>query len=144
MLKNKNTKLESRSQVCLFVGYPKETRGGLFYSPEDNKVFVSTNATFLEENYLREFKPHSKVVLEELLAGSTSKPLSTVDKDIAPSTSERQMQVHQDNLPPRCSGRVVRQPDRYLGVGEAQVVSSSEVDDPLTYRSVMDDPDKDE
>src|SRR5215813_6954308 len=54
------------------------------------------------------------------------------------------MEVHQDNLPLRCSGRVVRQPDRYLGVGEAQVVSSSEVDDPLTYYSAMDDPDKDE
>ena len=57
VLKNKTTKLESRSQVCLFVGYPKETRGGLFYSPEDNKVFVSINATFLEEDYMREFKP---------------------------------------------------------------------------------------
>src|SRR5215813_721669 len=54
------------------------------------------------------------------------------------------MQVHRDKLPPRRSGWVVRQPDRYLGVGEAHVVSSSEVDDPLTYRSAMDDPDKDE
>ena len=78
MLKNKTTKLESRSQVCLFVGYPKETRGGYFYSPEDNKVFVSTNATFLEEDYMREFKPRSKVVLEELLAVTTSTPPITV------------------------------------------------------------------
>ena len=45
-LKNKTAKLEPRSQVCLFVGYPKETRGGFFYSPDNNKVFVSTNATF--------------------------------------------------------------------------------------------------
>ena len=146
LLKSKTTKLEPRSQVCLFVGYPKETRGGFFYSPEENKVFVSTNATFLEEDYMREFKPRSKVVLEELLAGSTSTPSTiVVDKNIAPSTSERQMNVYQNDLPPRRSGRVVQQPDRYLGVGEAQVVASSDgADDPLTYRSAMDDSDKEE
>ena len=132
--------------MCLFVGYPKKTRGGFFYSPEENKVFVSTNATFLEEDYMREFKPRSKVVLEELLAGSTSTPSTiVVDKNIAPSTSERQMNVYQNDLPPRRSGRVVQQPDRYLGVGEAQVVGSSDgVDDPLTYCSAMGGSDKEE
>ena len=75
MLKNKTTKLEPGSQVCLFVGYHKETMGGFFYSSEDNKVFVSTNATFLEQDYMREFKPRSKVLLEELLNGTTSTPL---------------------------------------------------------------------
>ncbi len=40
VLKNKNMKLEPRFKVCLFVGYPKETRGGFIYSLEDNKVFV--------------------------------------------------------------------------------------------------------
>ena len=55
------------------------------------------------------------------------------------------MNVYQNDLPPRHSGRIVRQPDRYLGVGEAQVVASSDgVDDPLTYRSAMDDSDKEE
>ena len=52
----------------MFVGYPKGTRGGLFYSAQDNKVFVSANATFLEYNYMTYFKARSKVVLEELLA----------------------------------------------------------------------------
>ena len=66
VLKGKTGKLEPRTEVCLFVGYPKGTRGGLFYSPQDNKVFVSTNATFLENDYMENFKPRSKVVLEEL------------------------------------------------------------------------------
>ena len=136
MLKNKTTKLEPRSHVCLFVGYPKETRGGFFYNPEDNKVFVSTNAIFLEEDYMKEFKPRSKVLLEELLAGTTSEPLSNVDKDITPSASESQMQVYQKTMPPRRSGRVVRQSERYLGNGEVQVVTSYDgIDDPLTYHS---------
>ena len=95
---------------------------------------------------MREFKPQSKILLEELLTGSTSAPSSTkVDKYIAPSTSDGQMIPSQNDLPPRRSGRVVRQPDRYLGVGEAQVVASSDgVDDPLTYSSAIDDPDKEE
>ena len=48
MLKGKTGKLEPRIEVCLFVGYPKGTRGGLFYSPQDKKVFASSNATFFE------------------------------------------------------------------------------------------------
>ena len=109
MLQSKTTKLEPRSKVCLFVGYPKETRGGFFYCPQDNQVFVSTNATFLEEDYMREFKPRSKMLLEEMLSGTTSNPSSTrvVNRNIAPSTSECQMKVYQ-NVSPRHSGRVVR------------------------------------
>ena len=146
MLKNKTIKLEPRSQVCLFIGYPKETRGGFFYVPAENKIFVSTNATFLEEDYIRKLKPRTKAVLEELLAGSTSTSITTVvDKNIAPSTSERQKNVYQNDLPPKRSEKVVRQPDRYLRVGEAQIVASSDgVDDPLTYHSVMNDYDKEE
>ena len=66
MLKGKTEKLEPRIEVCMFVGYPKGTRGDLFYSPSDKKVFVSTNVTFLEDDYMTNFKPRSKVVLEEL------------------------------------------------------------------------------
>ena len=117
MLKSKTIKLEPHSQVCLFLGYPKETMGGFFFSSEENKVFVSTNITFLEEDYMREFKPCNKIVLEELLASSTSLPSTTVvDKNITHTTSERQMTVYQNDLPPRYTGRIVRQFDRYLGI----------------------------
>ena len=50
----------------MFVGYPKGTRGGLFYSFSDKKVFVSTHATFLEEDYINNFKPKRKIILKEL------------------------------------------------------------------------------
>ena len=66
VLKGKTGKLEPRSELCLFVGYPKGTRGGLFYSPEEKKVFVSTNAIFLEHDYMTNYKPRSKVIIEEL------------------------------------------------------------------------------
>ena len=38
--------MESRSEACFFVCYPKGTRGGFFYSPKADKVFVSTNVVF--------------------------------------------------------------------------------------------------
>ncbi|KAA0063049.1 gag/pol protein [Cucumis melo var. makuwa] len=61
-------------------GYPKGTRGGYFYDPKDNKVFVSTNATFLEEDHIREHKPRSKIVLNEL-SNETTEPSTRVVED---------------------------------------------------------------
>ena len=66
MKKAKVDKLESRTELCLFVGYPKEMKGGYFYSINDNKVFVSTNARFLEDDHIRNHKSNNKFVLEEL------------------------------------------------------------------------------
>ena len=66
VLKGKPDKLEPKLEVCLIVGYPKETRGYLVYSHKDNKVFVSTNAKFLENDHMNNFTPRSRVVLAEM------------------------------------------------------------------------------
>ena len=60
------SKLEAMSNVCLFVGYLKGTKVYLFYDPQEQKVFVSTNAWFLKEDYMINNKPKSKTILEEL------------------------------------------------------------------------------
>ncbi len=52
--------------MVFFVGYPKGTIGGLFYSHKDNKVFVSTNAKFLENDYMNDYTHRSRVVLAEM------------------------------------------------------------------------------
>ena len=80
MLKGKTGKLESRSEVCMFVGYSKETRGGIFYSPKENKTFVSTNATFLEHDYVNNHKPRSKIVLEEMVLNEVAKSPTTTNE----------------------------------------------------------------
>ena len=64
MLKGKTNKLEPRTEVCFLVGYPRGTKGGLFYSPNDQKVIVSTNALFLEEDYVMNHKHRSRIVQE--------------------------------------------------------------------------------
>ena len=74
MLKRDPSKLETMSDVCLFVGYPK---GYIFYDPHNQKVFVSTNARFLEEDYMIDNKPKSKVILEEMREKDSSDPIPT-------------------------------------------------------------------
>ena len=48
------------------LGYSKETNGYWFYNHKDNKVFVSTHAKFLEDDYVNNFNPRNKVVLVEI------------------------------------------------------------------------------
>ena len=50
------------------MGYPRGTKGYLFYDPKEQRVLVSTNARFFEKDYMLENKPRSKVVLDELRA----------------------------------------------------------------------------
>ena len=52
VLKNSSDKLDAKSEMCWFVGYSKGTRGYYFYSKSNMKVFVSTNAKFMEEEYI--------------------------------------------------------------------------------------------
>ena len=58
--------LESRTNVYFFVGYPRGMKGDLFYCPKDQKVIVSINVRFLEEDYVVNQKSRSRIVLEEL------------------------------------------------------------------------------
>ena len=65
VLKGKMSKLETRSEVCYFIGYPKGTFGWYFYDPREQKVFVSTNAVFLEDGYIMNHKPGGRIDLKE-------------------------------------------------------------------------------
>ena len=65
--------------MCLFVGYPKGTRGGIFYSLKNKKVFVSIIPLSLKM-IVNRHKLRSKVVLEELTrSSSSSQPTRVVD-----------------------------------------------------------------
>ena len=83
VLKGKPDKLELKLEVCLIVGYPKETRGYLFYSRKDNKVFVSTNAKFLEIDYMNNFTPRSRVVLAEMNEPINEQPMDETRDNVA-------------------------------------------------------------
>ncbi|GFZ03401.1 hypothetical protein Acr_16g0000250 [Actinidia rufa] len=121
--KRNASKLEARLKVCLFVGYPKGTKGDLFYNPNEKKVFVSTNVIYLEEDYMMNHKPRSQIVLEEM-AGTQNTPVNRIiststDNILAPEVVPDTSVPNPVQTPePRRSGRTVRQPDRLMFLGK--------------------------
>ena len=101
--KHDTDKLESRTEFCGFVGYPKETSGYYFYRPEEQSIFVAKRVVFLEDEYILRRDSGSKVVLEEVLDPNTNATL--LDEN---SVLEN-LQVHTEAL--RRTGRVLRQLD---------------------------------
>ena len=77
------TKLEPRSDKCVFVGYPRETKGYYFYNRQENKVFVARNAVFLEKEFLLKEISGSTVQLEEVqeTQENVSVPIDEVQHD---------------------------------------------------------------
>ena len=57
VLRRDPSKLEARSEVCQFVDYPRRTKGYLFYDLKEQRVLVSTNTRFLEEDYMIDNNP---------------------------------------------------------------------------------------
>ncbi|PKI70652.1 hypothetical protein CRG98_008885 [Punica granatum] len=49
VLYSKADKLDLKAEICYFIGYPKEMRGGYFYHLKEQKVLVSINARYLED-----------------------------------------------------------------------------------------------
>ena len=111
VLKGKSDKLEAKTKVCMFLGYSKETKGYLFYNHKENKVFVSTNAKFWEDDYVNNFNPRSKVVLVELDEPIIKQPMdetrNNVDVLDTPQDSTHKMISTQV---PRLSGRIIKPP----------------------------------
>ncbi|KAA0058517.1 gag/pol protein [Cucumis melo var. makuwa] len=137
---------EGEANVAHSRRYPKETKGGLFFDPQENKVFVSIKPVFLEEDHMRDHKSQSKLVLNEATDESTRViddigPTSRVDE----TTTSGQSHLYQLLRMSQRSGGIVPQPNRYLGLTETQVVIPDDgVEDPLSYKQAMDDVDKDQ
>ena len=107
VLKRDPSKLEARSEVCMYMGYPIGTKGYLFYDPKEHRVLVSTNARFLEQDYMLDNKPRSKVILDELraeLSEGDEVPMAVTQVSQPPVARTQETRV------PHRSGRVVIQP----------------------------------
>ena len=62
----KMDKLGPKFDKCLFVRYPKETKGYYFYLTTEQKVFVSSKMVFLKKEFLREGADLYKIELDEV------------------------------------------------------------------------------
>ncbi|KAL0361111.1 UNVERIFIED_CONTAM: hypothetical protein Sradi_3795600, partial [Sesamum radiatum] len=121
-------KLDSRSSLCRFIGYPKETAGYYFYDPAEQKIFIFRNTVFLEK-YFPSNNRRDEVLIEE----SSEEPQHD-------STTSFKPTVHTDGVPIlRRSTRESRVPERY---GFVRLTSQLD-NDPKTYGKVMSDIDSD-
>ena len=141
VLKGKFDKLEAKIEVCKFLGYSKETKGYLFYDHKDNTVFVNTYAKFLEDDSVNKFNPRSKVFLAKLDEPIIEQPMDETRDEVAvlytPQDTTHKMSSTQAS---RCSGRIVRPPIRFIGLGETYEAISEEAEtDPYTYEEAMND-----
>jgi hypothetical protein len=72
-----STKLEPKSDKCIFVGYPRETKGYYFYNREERKVFVAQNAVFLGKEFRLKEVSGSTVRLEDVREAQENVLVST-------------------------------------------------------------------
>ncbi len=131
-------KLESKSTVCLFVGYPKETKGYYFYSQAENKVFVARKAVFLEKEFLLKKDSGSKVELGEIQV-----PQAPIEDGLEMGSSSQPV-VEQEPITqePRRSGRVRQEIERYgFLITDSDTIELVDREDPTTYREAIETPD---
>ena len=125
----------------MFLGYSKETKGYLFYNHKDNKVFVSTNAKFLEDNYVNNFNTRSKVVLVEIDEPVIEQPMDETrdDVDVLDTPQYSTHEITSTQVPHR-NGRIIRPPVRFIGLGETYEAILEEAKFyPYTYEEAMND-----
>ena len=120
VLKEKSDKLEAKKKVCMFLGYSKETKDYLFYNYKDNKVFVSTHAKkFLENDYMNNYTPRSRVVLSEMNEPVNKQPMDETRDDVAILDTPQDITHEMTSTKvPRRSGRIVWPPIRFISLGE--------------------------
>ena len=121
MKKFQPDKLKPKSEICVFIGYPKETVEYTFYHRSEGKTFVAKNGSFLEKEFLSKEVSGRKVELDEVivpspeLEGSTSQKLVPVIP--TPISEEANDDDHetsdQVSTEPRRSTRVRSAPEWY-------------------------------
>ncbi|GJZ98265.1 retrotransposon protein, putative, ty1-copia subclass [Tanacetum coccineum] len=75
-------KLEARSKKYLFVGYPEESFGYLFYKPKYNVVIVAQRRVFLEREKISKEDSGSKIDLEEIPKSTDEEPIVNTDTQL--------------------------------------------------------------
>ena len=127
-------KLSSKYDKCLFMGYPKETKGYYFYIPSEIKVFVARNGVFLERDFISKRVSGSKTSLEEVqepqVATEPSMEILQDSQTVVESTSSAQG--------PRRSSRIHHEAKRYgFLVTDDKTIELVDQDEPTTYHEAM-------
>ncbi|GJU45980.1 retrotransposon protein, putative, ty1-copia subclass [Tanacetum coccineum] len=132
-------KLEAKSEKCLFIGYPEESFGYLFYKPKDNVVFVARRGMFFEREMISKEESRSKIDREKIQEFADEEPILNTD-----TQQEMVTPVEPDDISlpiRRTSGRVSKPPQLYYGfhIEEDKINDStlSELYEPANYKEAM-------
>ena len=135
-VKASSDKLDAKSELCWFFGYPKGTRGYYFYSKYDMKVFMSTNSKFMEEEYI------INNIIKDMNEWTKKTEFSSIQDNVV--HVDPQPLILDTNTPnmSRCSGRVIRPPLKLTFMGESSLtILKSHEDDPIGYYEAINDKD---
>jgi hypothetical protein len=137
-------KLESNSEKCVFVGYPRETIGYTFYHLAKGKTFVAKTGTFLEKEFLAKGVSGRKVELDEIVDPLLKIPSSIME--VVPNMPfiKEEEGAHDENhgelikQTKRRSARLRKSPE-WFGKAVLSVLLVDH-DKPATYTEVMEGP----
>ena len=143
MKKFQPDKLESKSEKCVFIEYPKVTIGYTFYHRSEGKIFIAENGSFLEKEFLSKEVSGRKVELDKVIVPSPDLESSSSQKSVpvipTPINEEANDDDHetldQVTTKPRRSTRVRSAPEWYGNpVLEVMVLDH---DEPMNYEEAM-------
>ncbi|KAK8660986.1 hypothetical protein V6N13_051888 [Hibiscus sabdariffa] len=130
-----STKLEPKSEKCIFVRYPKETKGYYFYN--ENNVFVARTGVFLEKEFLTNSGKGRNIELEEVQQQQVIEPeVEEISQAVGENPTDLETQ------PLRRSTRERHEPERYgfLVTTHGDVILVDQ-DEPKTYQEAVASPD---
>ena len=134
VLKQSSDKLDAKSKLCWFVGYPKGTRGYNFYNKPNMKLFVSTNAKFMEEEYI---KNH---IIRDMNECIENTEFPSIQDNVVPV--DPQPIIPDTPNMPRRSGTIIRPPVKLKLMGESSLtIPESHEYDPTSYYEAFNDKD---
>ena len=127
-------KLGPKSEECIFVGYPNETKAYYFYSPSEQKVFIARDAVFMERDFVSKRNSGRTIDLDE-----DREPQNSIEPEVEQEQSNDNAQQTQVV---RRSGRIRHEPERYgfllTQCGDLMLIDE---DEPLAYQDAMNSPD---
>ena len=97
MKKFQPDKLESKSEKCIFIEYPKETVGYTFYHRSEGKIFVAKNGSFLEKEFLSKEVSGRKVELDEVIVPAPLLESSSSQKSVPVVTTPISEEANDDD-----------------------------------------------
>eukprot|EP00794_Sanderia_malayensis_P007838 gene7838-biopygen6374 len=105
----KRNKLQKKSEKCVFVGYPEDSKGYKFYNADKKMMLRSRDVIFFEDSF--EHKQSERI--DQMEYFDFYLPANDVsDVEIAENVPDQPDQLDQPDIQPRRSQRTAKPPER--------------------------------